>query len=325
MRAIVLVCGAAIMVCAFWAAWGANKNKATNPTSQPSPDLARIAQVMQALEPLQQPLGKPREGEWLYTHKEPGQSYKEYIGSEPVIPTSQRRTIYIQPIGEFTAKQRKVVTLAAEYISACYGLPVKIEKDILLDVIPDSARRTHPTWGGKQILSTYVMDKVLAPRLPKDAFAMIAFTSSDLWPGEGWNFVFGQASLRDRVGVWSIHRFGDPDKNDDQFRDCLRRTVATGVHELGHMFSMEHCIYNECVMCGSNSLPEADCRPLSFCPVCMGKMLWATGTRAEEHLSKLAEFCHKQGLGDDAKAFNKALAAVQGATSKPTSAPAVKP
>ena len=26
--------------------------------------------------------------------------------------------------------------------------------------------------------------------------AVLALTTSDLWPGEGWNFVFGQASLR---------------------------------------------------------------------------------------------------------------------------------
>ena len=38
--------------------------------------------------------------------------------------------------------------------------------------------------------------------LPKDAFAFVAFTSSDLWPGEGWNFVFGQASMEGRIGVW---------------------------------------------------------------------------------------------------------------------------
>ncbi len=31
-----------------------------------------------------------------------------------------------------------------------------------------------------------------------------------LHAGKGWNFVFGQASLQDRVGVWSLHRQVDP-------------------------------------------------------------------------------------------------------------------
>ncbi len=48
---------------------------------------------------------------------------------------------------------------------------------------------------------------------------MLALTTSDLWPGEGWNFVFGQASLSERVGVWSLHRLGNP---QIEFTTCLR-------------------------------------------------------------------------------------------------------
>ena len=331
---LVLLVGVVYLV---WPSQARSEQSATNPApradagstvrpseeaqSQPSKDLRRVMEVMQAIKPLGQPLGKPREGDWLYHHKEHGQPFAVYLRSDPVVPTTRRRTIYIQPLGEFTAKQRQVVTLASQYISACYGLPVKMQKDLSLELIPASARRTHPSWGDKQILSTYVLDDVLGKRLPKDAFASIAFTPSDLWPGEGWNFVFGQASLRDRVGVWSIYRFGDPDKDKEEFRQCLRRTIATGAHELGHMFSIEHCIYYSCVMCGSNNLPEADSRPLTFCSVCMGKVLWATGMTAEDHYSKLAEFCRKQGMDDDAKAFNKALAAVRGGQGKPASKP----
>jgi hypothetical protein len=39
---------------------------------------------------------------------------------------------------------------------------------------------------------------------------------------------------------------------------------------------------------------------------------------AEDHYSKLAGFCRKQGVDDDVKAFNMALAAVRG---KPASKP----
>ena len=72
-----------------------------------------------------------------------------------------------------------------------------------MDLIPATARREHPTWHVKQILSTYVLDEVLRPRLPADACVYIALTTSDLWPGEGWNFVFGQASLSE---VWASGR-----------------------------------------------------------------------------------------------------------------------
>src|SRR5690606_22427518 len=109
-----------------------------------------------------------------------------------------------------------------------------------------------------QILSGYVIDRLLAPRLPPDAAAYVSFTASDLWPGDGWNFVFGQASLRDRVGVWSVARYGDPAGGAAAFRQVLRRTLKVAVHETGHMFSMRHCTAYQCVMNGVNNQDESD-------------------------------------------------------------------
>ena len=149
-----------------------------------------------------------------------------------------------------------------------FNLPVTIMQDLPLTVIPAKARRIHPSRDDKQILTSYVLHDVLAPNLPDDAAAYIAFTASDLWPGKGWNFVFGQASTRKRVGVWSIYRNGDP---ENEFELCLRRAVGTAVHETGHMFTLLHCTAYECNMCGSNNREESDCRPIALCPVC-----WAT-------------------------------------------------
>ena len=83
----------------------------------------------------------------------------------------------IVPLGEFKATQRKIITLTAAYMQIYFGLPVKIKKDMSLSVIPEKARRVHPTWGDNQILSTYVLNDLLRPRLPKDAVAYIAFTT----------------------------------------------------------------------------------------------------------------------------------------------------
>ncbi len=110
--------------------------------------------------------------------------------------TGERRKLYILPVGEFTKTQRKIITLTSDFMSRYFGLEVKVLDDMPLSEIPAEAKRTHPSWGDKQILSTYVL-KSLVPKLPKDAAAMIAFTASDLWPGAGWNFVFGQASLQE--------------------------------------------------------------------------------------------------------------------------------
>ena len=151
---------------------------------------------------------------------------------------------------------------------------------------------------------------MLEPRLPKDAVAYIAFTTSDLWPGRGWNFVFGQASLRSRVGVWSIYRNGDPERSPAAFRLCLVRTMKTATHETGHMFSMLHCTAYECNMCGSNHREESDRRPIALCPECVAKLWWITKSDPVERYRKLAAFSRKNGLRAEADSYEKSVQAL---------------
>lgn len=271
----------------------------------------KYQELMKKVRPLHTKLGKPRPGEWLAQHKESGQTFREYVECEPVTPTADRCIIYIQPLGDFNKTQRKIVELSAEFMGLYFNLPVKIKKDIPLTVIPDRAKRKHPIWGDKQILSTYVLDQVLKPRLPEDAMAYIAFTASDLWPGKGWNFVFGQASLRARVGVWSLYRYGDPTKDPESFRRCLLRTIKTATHETGHMFSMYHCILYECNMCGSNHMQESDSRPLALCPECLSKVCWATKADPQKRFKALSKFCEKNGLLIEKAFYDKSLKAIE--------------
>jgi len=44
---------------------------------------------------------------------------------------------------------------------------------------------------------------------PSDAYAMLAVTMTDFYPKESWNYVFGHASLKRWVGVFSFARY-DP-------------------------------------------------------------------------------------------------------------------
>jgi archaemetzincin len=268
---------------------------------------AKWAAIISKLRPLHKALEKPGPHDWLAHHHEPGQTFLEYIKSHPAGPDDKRRIISIQPIGEFTEHQRRIVTLTADFMGRFYNLPVRVQENIPSQVIPDIARRHHPSWGMEQILTTYILYDVLKPNLPADAVACIALTASDLWPGEGWNFVFGQASLRDRVGVWSMYRNGDPSAGEDQFKLCLLRTLKTAVHEMGHMFSIGHCIQFQCGMCGSNHREEADRRPLWFCPECMAKVCWITDADPVRRYRALAEFCEQNGLDTQKAFFEKSL------------------
>jgi len=275
-------------------------------------DLDYLKQCRKKLVPIHQRLGRPEPGDWLASHHEEGQTFQEYLYCRPVKPHGKRKTVYIQPMGRFTIKQYEILDLTAEFIRRYYHVKVKSLESLEESLVPKKARRKNPYSGQKQLLTTYIMKKILKPRIPKDAVAYLCITGSDLWPGKGWNFVFGQASLRERVGVWSIYRNGDPDQSDQDYMLCLRRTLKTSSHELGHMFTMEHCILFECNLCGSNSREESDRRDLWLCPECMAKVCWNMKTTPVKRYRRLVEFCRKYGLEREAEFYAKSIAVLDG-------------
>jgi archaemetzincin len=275
---------------------------------RPSPDLEAIRAAGRVIRPLHARKAPPGPGDWLDQHHEPGQTFEEYCASDPNRPAATRTTIYLQPLGDFDPAQSRLLAATAALLGRFYGVPVAALDRIGLDAIPARARRVHPTWGDRQVLTTYVLD-LLRRRRPANAVAVLALTTSDLWPGEGWNYVFGQASLRERVGVWSLSRQGDPARD---FATCLRRTLKTAAHETGHMLGIAHCTAYECGMNGSNHRAEADARPLWFCPEDEMKVWWACRVDPAARYARLAELAEAHGLGDEARFWRRSLAALEG-------------
>ena len=270
--------------------------------------LTKIRRTIPKLRTLHTKPEKPKEGEWLATHKESGQTFSQYHKSSPNMLTRRRNKLYVQPVGDFTETDTELIAASAKFLSIYFQCEVEINETLPESVIPESAQRKHPSWGVHQLLASHILEEMLAPKLPSDAFATIAFTKSDLWPGDGWNFVFGYASFRERVGVWSLARFGDPEKNEVAKKKCLLRTIKVATHETGHMFSIAHCIKYRCNMQGSNSLEESDSQPLYLCPECHAKILLASGCQPKERFKQLIEFCDQHGLEDQKDYFEKALA-----------------
>ena len=273
-----------------------------------SQSVKQLQALSQRLTDLHQPMGPTKPGDWLESHNESGQTFRQYVKSRPIKLTRKRNKLYVVPLGKFDEQQKKIVDLSAEFLGLYFGCESKMMSPLSLEVIPEKARRVHPSWGVRQIKSTYVLSDVLYPRLPKDAAALIALTSSDLYPEDDWNFVFGQASLKKRVGVWSMFRNGDP---ESEFKKCLRRTLQTATHETGHMFSIEHCIAYECNMCGSNNRGESDRRPLYLCPECLPKIWWATKSKPKKRFEELIKFCQTHGLKAELDYFTNALRAIE--------------
>ncbi|HEX5791220.1 MAG TPA: archaemetzincin, partial [Luteolibacter sp.] len=251
--------------------------------------------------------GKPQPGDWLDEHQEPGQSFAAYRGINPNRPTAQRTRIYLQCIGPATKPQLQVVAALREFMGIVFGLEIVQLQDLGLELIPTKAQRINNSTQKRQLLSTYILDQVLKPRRPADAVAVLAITQEDLWPGDGWNFVFGQASLSERVGVWSTARMGDPVTEPLLF---LRRVLQVAVHETGHMFGIKHCIGYECCMNGSNHQAESDRTPLVFCVECDAKLWWACKLDAPKRAKALQNFAEKHQLTADAAQWRKIATAL---------------
>ncbi|MEW6304429.1 MAG: archaemetzincin [Verrucomicrobiota bacterium] len=273
----------------------------------------KLPQPYEGLERLYPPMPKPGPIDWLAEHterEERGQFLSDYLASRPVRAGKHFKAIYIQPLGPLTKTEERIIQETGDYVQRHFGVPTKILGPMALTAVPESARRKNPYTGQEQLLTTYLLESVLAPRRPQDAVAYVAFTASDLWPGRGWNFVFGQASLNERVGVWSLHRNGNPDASPEEYKLVLLRTMKTAVHEIGHTLSMPHCVGFQCVMNGSNHRGESDRQPVALCPPCLAKVCWNTGREPAEHFRQVMEFCEKHALKEEAAFFRKALEAL---------------
>jgi archaemetzincin len=143
---------------------------------------------------------------------------------------------------------------------------------------------------------------------PADAAAVMAITSVDLYPDPEWNFVFGEASYEERVGVMSFARSGELEVDGLK---VLERSYATAMHEVGHMFQLQHCVAWECPMNGCNHQEEADSRPMEPCPHCLAKLMLATGLDPQKRWTELRAEFEKAGLTRGVKEIDRELASQQ--------------
>ncbi len=249
-----------------------------------------------------EPVPAPGPNDWLAVHPEPGQSFEQFVRSGPNRPDKKRSILYLQPLGEFREGEAPPLDSLREYAAAYFGLEVRVLPSLGLDQQNITTRR-NPTTGNRQLLTTDILT-ALKKRIAEDAFCLLGITMEDLYPEPSWNFVFGQASLRERVGVYSFARYdpafyGAP-RGGDYTGTLLRRSAKVLVHETGHMFGLAHCVYFRCVFNGSNHLPESDARPLHECPVDLRKLHHSIGFDVSQRYANLYRFYRKAGFEDEA-------------------------
>jgi archaemetzincin len=250
-----------------------------------------------------EPIPVPKDGDWLAVHRETEQTFDAFVKSKPNRPDKARNKIYLLPLGEFAKRQAPPVDKLREYAAAFFCMKVEVLPSMAL-ADSDVTTRINPYNKKRQVLTGDVLS-ILKRKLPGDAFCLLAITMEDLYPDPMWNFVFGQASLRERVGVYSFVRYDPAFYGDRRAEDyqklVLRRSCKVLVHETAHMFGVTHCIYFRCVLNGSNHLAESDSRPMHLCPVCLRKLHYSIAFDVVKRYRALRKFYAAPGFDDEAK------------------------
>lgn len=264
------------------------------------------------------PIPRPGPGDWLSVHPEAGQTFDDYVRLNPPRPSHGRNRIYIQPLGEFAGPQSPPLDPLARLASAFFQMEVKPLEPIALGHGRITTRR-NPYTHQRQLLTTDILS-ILHEGFPADAFCVLGVTMEDLYPHPSWNFVFGQASLEHRVGVFSFARYSPTfygeKREAGSAKLLLLRSFKVLAHETCHMFHMSHCIYFHCLMNGSNHLRESDARPLHLCPVCLGKLHWSIGFDPIKRYEALLMLYERYGFNDEAKWMRKRVEKIKRNVSK---------
>jgi archaemetzincin len=255
-----------------------------------------------------EPVPAPGPNDWLAVHPEPGQSFADFVRSRPNKPDAIRNTVYLQPLEDFETGKAPPLQTLAQFAQAFFRVPVQTLSPSTVSRRKITTR-TNPYTGQPQLLTRDVL-RHLQQILPKNAFCIVGITMRDLYPAPSWNFVFGEASLDDRVGVFSFARY-DPQFYGIQAPDreglVLRRSCKVLAHETSHMFGIQHCVFFNCLMNGSNHLDESDRRPLHLCPIDLRKLHHSTGFDIDHRYRVLLEFARTVGFKDEIRWFERRL------------------
>jgi archaemetzincin len=176
--------------------------------------------------------------------------------------------ILLQGLGEFEAEL--IHWLSGE-------LPVHLPFSIIFETsdrnfpIPCSAYNSKRN----QFNASQILSEVSALFKHTGFFRILGLLDRDIYV-EGLNFIFGLAekplnifSEHPLIALVSTRRLS-AGLSEYTSRVFKLRLIKESVHELGHTLSLDHCL-NDCVMRFSNTIFEADLKPVSFCNECFSK------------------------------------------------------
>lgn len=171
-------------------------------------------------------------------------------------------TIILQPIGE--VKDTTIFHFLATELKRIFELPVQIKRPISLDTSAYNQER-------QQYFAPKILSALGGYEQTKNEI-ILGIVDVDLYV-EGLNFIFGQADLVERKAIIATPRLRQEYYGQKPNIKLLqRRALTEAVHELGHIFGLNHCPNPNCVMFFSNTLRDTDTKGYKFCPICKRKI-----------------------------------------------------
>ncbi|MCS7144992.1 MAG: archaemetzincin family Zn-dependent metalloprotease [Archaeoglobaceae archaeon] len=158
--------------------------------------------------------------------------------------------IQLQPLGEV---DKELVEWLAKQLKIVFKTEVSVLPALQL---PSNCYTRRGQYNSTCIISKLKVSEIT-----------LAITSEDLY-AKGLNFVFGEAELGGLKAIVSYYRL----KFGVNREELKIRLLKESVHELGHVFGLEHCKTNGCVMNFSNNVFEVDKKSSSFCERCRSKI-----------------------------------------------------
>jgi len=129
---------------------------------------------------------------------------------------------------------------------------------------PEPAYAFDPSRG--QYRSTMILKRLKSEASVDDL--ILGITSVDLF-SKNLTFVFGEAEIGGIVAVISLARLDQSfygTKSDNDL--LLKRIKKEAIHELGHVFGLNHCNDVHCAMYYSNDLVDTDNKKDDYCDLC---------------------------------------------------------
>ncbi len=163
----------------------------------------------------------------------------------------------VVPVGD---ADPEVLASISGGIGRIFSARVKIDRTLSLpDKAYDARRRQYRAGDILEELRTF----------KKNGKGMVlGVTDKDIYVPK-LNFVFGEASALTGCAVISLARLKQEFYGLQSSKTLLHaRTVKEAVHELGHIFCLDHCPNPRCVMYFSNSIEDTDRKGPGFCKVC---------------------------------------------------------